>query len=70
MAGPERLFADRQRPPEQRLGFGIALLPVVEGGQIVQFGGDFRRLGAPDLLLDRQRAREKRLGIGILPISP
>ena len=40
MTVPQRFFANGKRAFEQRLGVGIALLPLIQRRQIVQHGGD------------------------------
>ncbi len=40
MVGWKLLLGERQRALEQGLGFGIALLALIERGQIVELGRD------------------------------
>jgi hypothetical protein len=65
----KRLLADRQRPLEQRLRIGVALLPLVKGRQIAQAGADLSTFEAKHLFHDRQRSPVKWLGLGVAPLA-
>jgi hypothetical protein len=65
MVTAHHFFADRQRPPDQRLGFSIAALDFRHLTEIVRKRRDRGMLRACRLLVDRQRPSEQRLGIAV-----
>ena len=65
MIGTERTFADRQRTAIERLRVGVALLMLVETGEIVQRARDVGMVRSQHLFADRERAPDRRLGLRI-----
>ena len=61
----ERLVGNRERALEQRLGFGGAILPAVERGEVVQRLRDVRMVGTDRFLRKGERPLEQRLGFVI-----
>src|ERR1043166_5966012 len=69
MAGPERLLADRQRAPQERLLVGVAGLGVIERSEVVEARGDIGMVEAERLLGDREVALQERLSIGVAALD-
>ena len=53
----------------QRLGLGVAALPLIEIGQIVQRARHVGMVAAQHFFADRQRAPDQRLGLGIAALD-
>ena len=64
MLGAERLLADGERAPAERVGLRVATALAREGGERLERGRHFGMLGAERLLGDRERAAGERLGPG------
>ena len=65
MRRPERLLPDRQRALEERLGFGILALGLVQSGEVVEALADVGMRRPERLLHDRQGALIERLGLAV-----
>ena len=65
MVWSEQFFADGKRVLDQRFGFSLAPLRLVDLTQIVQERGDRGIFPASRLLVDRKRPLEEGLGIGV-----
>jgi hypothetical protein len=68
MAGAVRLFLNRQRALEERIGVGVLALRVVHAGQIAEDKGHIGMAGAQRLFIDRQRTLVEPLGVGVFAL--
>ena len=70
MLRPERLLADRQGSPVERLGLGVAALGLVQKGQVVEARGDIGMRRSECLLVDHQGSPVERLCLGVAALGP